>query len=31
MQGAIMVVDERARHELYRRLEEVLGADAASR
>ena len=25
-----MVVDERSRHELYRRLEEVLGADAAT-
>lgn len=25
-----MVVDERARHELYRRLEEVLGPDAAT-
>jgi len=25
-----MAVDERSRHELYRRLEEVLGADAAS-
>ena len=25
-----MVVDERSRHELYRRLEEVLGPDAAT-
>jgi hypothetical protein len=25
-----MAVDERSRHELYRRLEEVLGPDAAS-
>ena len=25
-----MVVDERSRHALYRRLEEVLGADAAT-
>ncbi len=25
-----MVVDERSRHELYRRLEEVLGAEAAT-
>lgn len=25
-----MVVDERARHELYRRLEEVLGPEAAT-
>ncbi len=25
-----MVVDERSRHELYRRLEEVLGPDAAA-
>lgn len=25
-----MVVDERSRHELYRRLEEVLGSEAAT-
>lgn len=25
-----MAVDERSRHELYRRLEEVLGSDAAT-
>jgi hypothetical protein len=30
VQEAIMVVDERSRHELYRRLEEVLGPDAAT-
>jgi len=29
-QEAIMVVDERSRHELYRRLEEVLGPEAAT-
>jgi len=29
-QEGIMVVDERSRHQLYRRLEEVLGADAAT-
>ena len=30
MQEAIIVVDERSRHQLYRRLEEVLGAEAAT-
>jgi hypothetical protein len=30
LQEAIMAVDERSRHELYRRLEEVLGPDAAT-
>jgi len=30
LQEAIMAVDERSRHELYRRLEEVLGPEAAT-
>jgi hypothetical protein len=30
LQEAIMVVDDRSRHELYRRLEEVLGLEAAT-
>jgi len=30
VQEAIMVVDERSRHQLYRRLEEVLGPEEAT-
>jgi len=30
LQEGIMAVDERSRHELYRRLEEVLGTEAAT-
>ena len=30
LEEAIMVVDERSRHELYRRLQEVLGPEAAT-
>ena len=30
LQEAIIVVDERSRHELYRRLDEVLGPEAAT-
>jgi len=30
VQEGIMVVDERSRHQLYSRLEEVLGAEAAT-
>jgi hypothetical protein len=30
LQEEIMVVDDRSRHELYRRLEEVLGLEAAT-
>jgi hypothetical protein len=30
LQETIMAVDERSRHELYRRLEEVLGPEAAT-